>query len=60
MRMLVWIIGRKRYERWLERAAQALLDVVSELADASQEELLAGIRLKLRELMDKLRVKEHA
>jgi hypothetical protein len=53
--MLVWIIGKRKYERWLEDSAQALLDAVD--PDAPQDELLASIRSALRERMEALRIR---
>ncbi len=58
--MLVWLIGRRRYRRWLERSAQKLLDAVSEGIDEPQDELLVRVQAALGEQMAELRARERA
>jgi len=48
--MCVFIVRRKK-RRPRKSLAQAMLDRVSELADAPQKELLAGIAAELRRVM---------
>lgn len=57
--LLARILGRRRYERWLDKAAQAMLDHFSDLVvmpeserdHIPQEELLAGARAALVDAM---------
>ncbi|AMV24094.1 hypothetical protein VT84_06835 [Gemmata sp. SH-PL17] len=47
----------RAFRAWLNHARQALLDRVSELADAPQEELLAGIADELCEQLNAYQVR---
>lgn len=55
--MIVIAIEPRAFRRWLKTARQKLLDRVSELADAPQEELLAGIAEELCRQLDAHRLR---